>query len=785
MTSTNELPFPYSLKRHSASLANCDAEPVSTPGCIQSHGMLLVADPVALIVTQVSDNCAQWTACGVDEVLSRPLATILGAAAMQRIGELIKDKTLEGNPTYVLTHRISGMLADANPLDISVHLAGGLLIVELEPTGREHLGSASERDYYSRVKATMARLRASPTLATFCQAIAEELRSTTGLDRAMVYRFHADDSGEVVADAHAPNLHSWFGLRFPASDFPKPARDIFKHIGVRPLPDARGALCELVPLLDPASGAPLDMTHCALRGASVMYTEYLTNMGVAATLTMPLLRDGALWGLIICHHYTATVMPYHQRAAAEFIGQVASLEIDGAEARENGQYQRRIDEVHHAVMARAAMRSDMVALIEASDTPDQSDLRDGIEADGVALLHRDQWLSLGQTPSVPQLALLAVWVRQQLDREGSDRYLVATDALGKLFAPASSYAGKASGLLAIAMSRSTQGDLLLWFRAEQKQVFNWSGNPYDKPMVTGPHDARLTPRRSFDLWQEEVRGSAQPWKQVEVDAALKLRQWITDMVISRAERLDKINVDLTRSNDELDAFAYVAGHDLKEPLRGIYKNAYHIKEELNSGRDLGEAHGERLDLMMRLTLRMDNLLDALLNVARIGREGLDYEEVELGAVVTEALEMLGSRLTDGGLEIRVPRPMPASSCDRARVREVFANLIANALKYNDKPHPWIEVGYLDADGVLPQVFFVRDNGIGIESRHRERIFQIFKRLHPRDAFGGGAGAGLAIVRKLVEQHHGRIWFDSQPGVGSTFYFTLKEDVVAAPDPRHA
>ena len=464
---------------------------------------------------------------------------------------------------------------------------------------------------------------------------------------------------------------------------------------------------------------------------------------------------------------------------------MASLEIDGAEARENGQYQRRIDEVHHAVMARAAMRSDMVALIEASDTPDQSDLRDGIEAHGVALLHRDQWLSLGQTPSVPQLALLAVWVRQQLDRDGSDRYLVATDALGKLFAPAASYAGKASGLLAIAMSRSTQGDLLLWFRAEQKQVFNWSGNPYDKPMVTGPHGARLTPRRSFDLWQEEVRGSAQPWKQVEVDAALKLRQWITDMVISRAERLDKINVDLTRSNDELDAFAYVAGHDLKEPLRGIYKNAYHIKEELNSGRDLGEAHGERLDLMMRLTLRMDNLLDALLNVARIGREGLDYEEVELGAVVTEALEMLGSRLTDGGLEIRVPRPMPASSCDRARVREVFANLIANALKYNDKPHPWIEVGYLDADGVLPQIFFVRDNGIGIESRHRERIFQIFKRLHPRDAFGGGAGAGLAIVRKLVEQHHGRIWFDSQPGVGSTFYFTLKEDVVAAPDPRHA
>jgi chemotaxis family two-component system sensor kinase Cph1 len=188
--------------------------------------------------------------------------------------------------------------------------------------------------------------------------------------------------------------------------------------------------------------------------------------------------------------------------------------------------------------------------------------------------------------------------------------------------------------------------------------------------------------------------------------------------------------------------------------------------------------------MMRLTLRMDNLLDALLNVARIGRVGLDYEEVDLAKVVTEALEMLGSRLTDGGLEVRVPRPMPTLSCDRVRVREVFANLISNALKYNDKPHPWIEIGYQDADGTLPQVFFVRDNGIGIESRHRERVFQIFKRLHPRDAFGGGAGAGLAIVRKLVEQHHGRIWFDAQPGVGSTFYFTLEKNVQAGSGQRH-
>lgn len=782
MTSSPGLPFPYSIKRHGVSLANCDDEPVNTPGCIQSHGMLLAMDPTGLVVTQVSDNCAQWTARGVDEVLGQSLSDIVGAAAAQCIGQLVDVGGIDNNPTYALTIRIPGMQPDAEPLDISVHLSLGVLIIELEPTGRDRLGPVSERDYYARVKTTMARLRASASLASFCTAIAEEVRGATGLDRAMVYRFHADDSGEVVADAHRPDLHTWIGLRYPATDIPKPAREIFKRIGVRPLPDARGALCELVPLLDPVSGAPLDMTYCALRGASVMYTEYLANMGVAATLTMPILRDGALWGLIVCHHYTPTVMPYHQRAAAEFIGQVASLEIAGAEVREYAQYRQRIDEVHHAVMAHASIRSELSAIMSASGLPG---LLDGVDAGGVALLDRDQWLTAGQTPSVPQLQVLAGWVRKQLALDASGGQLVVTDALGSLFAPAAQYAGMASGLLAIAVSRSTQGDLLLWFRPEQKQVFNWSGNPHEKALVTGQHGTRLTPRRSFELWQEEVRGRAQPWKQVEIDAALKLRQWIADMVISRAEQIDKINVDLTRSNDELDAFAYVAGHDLKEPLRGIYKNAYQLKEEIAAGRALGEAGSERLDMVMRLTLRMDNLLDALLNFARIGRLGLDYEDVDLGAVVVEALEMLGSRLADSGLEVRIPRPLPQLLCDRVRVREVFANLISNALKYNDKPEPWLEIGYLDRDGTAPQVFYVRDNGIGIESRHRERVFQIFKRLHPRDAYGGGSGAGLAIVRKLVEQHDGRIWFDAEPDVGATFYFTLEAAEPAAPVHAHA
>ncbi len=151
------------------------------------------------------------------------------------------------------------------------------------------------------------------------------------------------------------------------------------------------------------------------------------------------------------------------------------------------------------------------------------------------------------------------------------------------------------------------------------------------------------------------------------------------------------------------------------------------------------------------------------------------------------MEMIGVLLAESRVEVRVPRPLPVACCDRVRVREVFSNLISNAAKYNDKAQAWVEIGYIDPDVALPAMarpasapaetegqtlFYVRDNGIGIDLVHKERVFMIFKRLHAKDAFGGGSGAGLTIARKMVEQHRGQIWLDSQADVGSTFYFTL-------------
>ncbi len=780
MTGT-PLPVPYSIKRHGISLSNCDDEPVQTPGCIQSHGMLLALRLDDLVVTQVSENCRQWTGLSVNQVLGSPVAQIIGATAAERIRALTRTETLDHNPCYVVTARLPGSPKQASAVDMTIHTADGVLLLEMESSGRGPPVMGQDGDYFSMVRTTIGRLKSTQSLADFCEVVAREARSITGLDRAMVYCFHADDSGEVMADARREDLPSWQGLRYPAGDIPKPAREIFKRIGVRPLPDAQGELCEMVPLLNPDTQRPLEMTHCALRGASVMYTEYLQNMGVAATLTMPILRGGSLWGLIACHHYTPTPLPSPLRSAAEVLAQIASLEIAQAELREHLQYRIHLDAVHLAVLARAAADGQLSLA-----SPSSPSLLDGIQADGVAIFQRARWLTAGLTPDELQLKALAAWLRERIDHEPDGLQAFATDSLSALYPAAAEFTERASGVLATAVSRHADSPLILWFRGEQVQTFNWAGNPHEKPTAVGPLGPRLTPRRSFDLWQEQVRGRSRPWRKVEIDAARQMRRMVTDLVVVRAEHLAEANAELARSNAELDAFAYVAGHDLKEPLRGINKYAHRLLGDAQAGRVNDPAQAEWL---LRMTVRMDTLLDALLHFSKVGRLSLDLEDIDLGPVLVEAMEMLGARLAESKVEVRVPRPLPVARCDRVRLREVFSNLISNAAKYTDKEPSWVEIGYIGPEEVTPEadvlasrpaetegqtLFYVRDNGIGIDLRHKERVFAIFKRLHAQDAFGGGSGAGLTIARKMVEQHGGRIWFDSELGVGSTFCFTLPD-----------
>lgn len=229
-------------------------------------------------------------------------------------------------------------------------------------------------------------------------------------------------------------------------------------------------------------------------------------------------------------------------------------------------------------------------------------------------------------------------------------------------------------------------------------------------------------------------------------------------------------ISLKRSNQELDDFAYIASHDLKEPLRGLSNNALFLKEDYV---DKLDAEGlKRLERMIYLCERMERLVNDLLYFSRLGRQELAIQSTNLNTVIADILLLMESSLHEHNVQVSIPSPLPTITCDLPRVTEVFRNLITNASKYNDKPLKTIEIGCIDRPA--ERVFYVRDNGIGIEEQFYNDVFRIFKRLNDEDDAVKGTGVGLTFVKKIIERHGGKIWIESEIGKGTTFYFTLKE-----------
>jgi PAS domain S-box-containing protein len=231
---------------------------------------------------------------------------------------------------------------------------------------------------------------------------------------------------------------------------------------------------------------------------------------------------------------------------------------------------------------------------------------------------------------------------------------------------------------------------------------------------------------------------------------------------------------LERSNRELDDFVYIISHDLKEPVRGMHGYAQFMLEDYSD--ILGEDGQSKLKSILRMSVRMDDLIDKLLYFSRLDRIEMAFTDLDLNLVISEITDLIEPMLKEKNGYIIMDTHLPTIKCDQARAGEVFRNLITNAIKYNDATERTVHVGvinnYPGFEGET--VFYVRDNGIGIPEKHYESVFKMFKRLHGRDAYGGGTGSGLAITKKIISQHKGKIWVESKTGEGTCFYFTLEK-----------
>ncbi len=500
-------------------LINCELEPIHLIGAVQSHGVLLSVREADGVIIQASRNTLPVLCLPHAEVIDLPLAALGGDLSesvqhLCRSGPLTEPVALQcvlmsqGN-----RRRFEGAVHRPSP---------GVVVVELEALdpvpGLEGLTDLSPEALAGTLSAAVQRFSSAPSVGTLADGIVQALRDLTGYDRVMVYRFDPDGHGKVIAESRHPRLAPFLGHHYPASDIPQRARALYLRNRVRMLVNVDDEPQLLDPPLLRPSGEHLDMSMCSLRSMSPIHMQYLRNMGVTASFSASLVRDGQLWGLVTAHHHAPRYLRRTVRAAAELLSEVASTRLAA------------IENYAHAQVALMVRRLEQ-RLVEATSTEgdwryaifrNPRTLLQPLEATGAALIYDGELLTSGEVPSTPELRALVSWI----DGQGRPEPF-ACSSVGKAEPSLASLTPTASGVLAVRLSTS-RPDYLLWLRKEQLLTVTWAGNPA-KPM--GDNPLELSPRRSFDAWSEIVRGTALPWSSTETALARAIGVALVDIIV--------------------------------------------------------------------------------------------------------------------------------------------------------------------------------------------------------------------------------------------------------------
>lgn len=745
--------------KEEVTLTNCDREPIHIPGSIQPHGYLIGITESGEI-QHLSENIIQLVGQEVGQWLGKPLTELIGSCAALQLNQRVSKLSPKRFITTAVEINSNGKSVR---FDARLHRQGGLTLIDLEQ-GSEQSSSFRELELYNN---SLQCLQESQSVSELAQTLAEEIQQLIEFDRVMVYRFKEDFSGEVIAEAKVPLSDSFLGLHLPAADIPLQARLLYQQNPVRIIPNVSYEPVPIHPEINQLSGQPLDLSFSALRSVSPIHIQYLKNMQVRASMSVSIMKNGKLWGLIACHHQQPQQLSYQKRQLCELLGKAFSMIFNEKEALVLKNYQQQLQEtkkrLFHAISTAAKFTDGLYK--------QEPNVKDLIPCGGCVTSFGGNFKCFGETPGQEQLKALVGWLQKEVDEE-----VFFTNKLPDIYEPAGQFLQTGSGLLAIAVSK-VQQEYILWFRPELVHTVRWAGK---KEKWAGQNEL-LSPRQSFKAWAEQVGGEAEPWHPLEVEAARELRGVLIDAVLRmagelklRADIISRINRELDTSKNELDSFAYIVSHDLKEPLRGITNYASFLLEDYKDSLDSdGQA---KLHTLMRLSTRMQQLIDSLLHFSRLGRMEINPQDVDMGTVLSGVVDIFGQQLSNEKVQIQQPGNWPTLSCDELRVSEVWMNLLSNALKYNEKAIKKLQLGYRKVmpGEVSPSgyVFYVADNGIGVDPRHHEDVFNIFRRLHDRDAYGGGTGAGLTIVKKIVERHGGAVWLESRLGKGTTFFFSL-------------
>lgn len=723
---------------NTVNINNCDREPIHIIGKSQPHGVILACSPTELQITHYSQNVQEILGLLPEHFLEQSVSQILPQLSCELLLNLDEQKLVLPEISF-----------NNQNFFVIAHNNGNKIILEFEPAG-DNTNPLLLQDNLTTI---LNRVNSSNTVSSLCQNAAGLIKNLMGYDRVMLYRFDEEWNGEVIAEEKEDALESWLGLHYPATDIPKPSRDLFLKQGVRMIGDVLGKQSPVFP----NTPEPLDLSRSELRGVSEIHIQYLKNMGVGASLTAAIALDGKLWGLIACHHYAPKRIDYHQRQSVNFLTQMFTNKLNVKTSEIFLEHVAQSREIKEKLISQMAS----VGSIPIALTQMETKFTDLIDCTGGALFLNGKLEIVGKTPTYEQVETLII----ELLLPGSNRFY--TNSLSKIFPEASEYKKVASGVLSVKIGERSN-DLLMFFRTEFSQTVSWGGDP-NKDEVVKDGVSYLSPRKSFEKWTQKVSGKCRPWRNYDFEAVQALQENITHHIVKHQKaEINNLNELLISANKELEAFSYSVSHDLRAPLRGIFAYTRILQEDFSE--DLDEEGKEILKKIGDSAGAMDQLIKDLLSYAALGKQTLAYKAVKIDQLVNEVLATLRLDPVYAQTEIKVDLAIPNAMGDPRLIYQLLLNLIGNAFKYSSRvANPTVEIGYITRpDG--RNEYFVKDNGIGFDPQHQKKIFRVFSRLVGNDY--SGSGVGLAIAKKVVDKHKGEIQVETKPGQGAVFRFTL-------------
>jgi len=746
MTCATEIE-PSALK---LALHHCESERVHQIGQIQSHGaMLVLAMDAARTVLQASENIQAFLNVPLNDVLQKSLLDFLGEGQKNAL-----EKLMSGLPKQPLVTGQFTIWRDAKAVELNarIHQSAETYVIELtEETDARQQELLMES--FLAVQRGLWNQQLETNLFEYCELAAEMTRNLLGFDRVMVYRFDSSWDGEVIAESCAQGLDSYLGNRFPAGDIPPQVRQLYTINHVRMIADVNAESVSLVPQLNPRTSLPLDMSHAMLRSFSLVHVEYLRNMGVRASLSISLMQNGRLWGLIACHHTAPKIVSNDIQRLAELISTTVSVKLSSIEERERHDYGRKVGVIVGALLKEISSHS----LVRIMDRL-LLDLLDLIDASGVVVMVEGKRYQQGELADAAEIDALLAWLGGQPEGD-----FFATDHLSEHFAGAAEYAKFAAGILATPVTPNMK-NCVIWFRKEKLREVNWSGKPEKNVVVDTAGAWRISPRTSFASWTEIWRDRCDTWLPVEVESAGILSKALTE-ALAQKDRLDleiqehnRAEADLLRSNADLQRFAEVTAHHLQEPARRLSIYAGQLSKQLHGKVDDPEA-SLSLEFISAQSRRLQDMLGDIERYLAADQPRGEVHSINVAEQLAVMLHKIEPNLRAAQADVKLGN-LPNVLLDLPRFNDIFKLALGNALTYAKQTPLHI---FISGERLGNRArYCIRDNGIGIAEQYRERVFSVFERLQ---SGGDGSGIGLSILRRIAESAGGRAWIEEAQGGG--------------------